>query len=65
MVAEVLEVLAPKPGETGVDDGMTPTADATVRQSAVDEFTDAYNALRYGGDAAAAERMKRILQELS
>ena len=38
---------------------------ATVRLSAVDEFTDCYNALRYGGDAAAAERMKRILQELS
>jgi transglutaminase-like putative cysteine protease len=38
---------------------------ATVRLGAVDEFTDSYNALRYGGDAAAAERMKRILQELS
>ena len=38
---------------------------ATVRQTTLDEFTDSYNALRYGGDAAAAERMKRILQELS
>ena len=42
---------------------------ATVRQGARDggvaEFTECYNALRYGGDAAAAERMKRILQELS
>ena len=38
---------------------------STVRQGAVDEFTECYNALRYGGDAAAAERMKRILQELS
>ena len=38
---------------------------ATVRQSAIDEFTDAYNALRYGGDSSAAERMKQILQELS
>jgi len=38
---------------------------ATVRHNALDEFTDAYNCLRYGGDAAAAERMKRILQDLS
>jgi transglutaminase-like putative cysteine protease len=42
---------------------------STVRQGARDggiaEFTDCYNALRYGGDASAAERMKRILQELS
>jgi hypothetical protein len=38
---------------------------ATVRLRAVDEFTEGYNALRYGGDSAAAERMKEILQELS
>ena len=38
---------------------------ATVRLRAVDEFTEGYNALRYGGDAAAAERMKKILQDLS
>jgi hypothetical protein len=38
---------------------------ATVRQGALDEFTESYNALRYGGDTSAAERMKRILQELS
>jgi transglutaminase-like putative cysteine protease len=38
---------------------------ATVRQGAVDEFTERYNALRFGGDASAAERMKQILQELS
>ena len=38
---------------------------ATVRQSTLDEFTESYNALRYGGDAEAAERMKSILQELS
>jgi transglutaminase-like putative cysteine protease len=38
---------------------------ATVRQSALDEFTEAYNALRYGGDTNAAERMKRILLELA
>ena len=38
---------------------------ATVRLRAVDEFTDSYNALRYGGDSSAAERMKQILQELS
>jgi hypothetical protein len=38
---------------------------ATVGQVAIDEFTESYNALRYGGDAAAVERMKRILQELS
>jgi transglutaminase-like putative cysteine protease len=38
---------------------------ATVSMGAIDEFTDCYNALRFGGDSAAAERMKRILQELS
>jgi hypothetical protein len=38
---------------------------ATVRQSALDEFTESYNALRYGGDAHAAERMKQILREMS
>jgi transglutaminase-like putative cysteine protease len=36
----------------------------TVGQGAVNEFTDCYNALRYGDDAAAAERMKRILEEM-
>lgn len=38
---------------------------ATVQTQALDEFTDAYNALRYGTDPSAAERMKKILQELS
>ena len=38
---------------------------ATVRLGVLDQFTESYNALRYGGDAAAAERMKDILQELS
>ncbi len=41
---------------------------ATIKQGAPDgvvvEFTECYNALRYGGDAAAAERMKQILQDL-
>jgi hypothetical protein len=36
-----------------------------VRQGALDEFTEAYNALRFGGDPSAAERMKRILHDLS
>ena len=31
---------------------------ATVRKDAVDEFTECYNSLRFGGDPAAAERMK-------
>lgn len=38
---------------------------ATVRQRSLDEFTEAYNALRYGGDTTAAERMKTILQDLA
>jgi hypothetical protein len=38
---------------------------ATVRQGAVDEFTECYHALRYGGDAKSAERMKQIIEELS
>jgi hypothetical protein len=38
---------------------------ATVGQRPLDEFTQNYNALRYGSDPEAAERMKRILQEMS
>jgi transglutaminase-like putative cysteine protease len=37
---------------------------STVGQAAVNDFTDSYNSLRYGGDPSAAERMKQILQEL-
>ena len=38
---------------------------ATVRIPAVDEFTNAYHSLRYGGDLSAIDRMKEILLELS
>jgi transglutaminase-like putative cysteine protease len=38
---------------------------ATVRHRELDEFTESYHALRYGGDPAAADRMKEILQQMS
>jgi len=38
---------------------------ATVHIAAVDEFTEDYHSLRYGGDLAAVGRMKEILREIS
>jgi hypothetical protein len=37
---------------------------ATVGQGTVNEFTECYNALRFGGNAASAERMKQLLEEM-